>query len=455
MNQNVLIVDDDVAMCEMLRAGLGPAYDVVTASDVASGLQRLRQSEFVCMITDVRMGAGNGIELCRSALRLNPHLPVIVITAFGSIKTAVEAIRAGAFEFVTKPFELETLRHVVARAVEHLSLTQRVQSLEQSLQQLESPQGMIGTSEPIRQLQQLIQKAGPSDATVLVQGESGSGKELVARMVHAASGRSGPFLAINCAALPEALLESELFGHAKGAFTDAKADKVGLFLLAKDGTLFLDEIAELPLRLQPKLLRVLQERSARPVGGRAELPFNARVVAATNRNLESEVHGGRFREDLYYRVQVVQLDVPPLRVRGNDVLLLAQSFVERTCQRLGRPRPGLSRAVTDCLLAYAWPGNVRELQNCIERALTLGDGESVLLDDLPERIRNHVPQANQMRDPSEFVSLEEVERRYILQVFDAVSQNKSLAARILGLNRKTLYRKLRDYGVVLEEPRPD
>lgn len=453
MKHSVLVVDDDAAMCEMLRAALSSeGYDVATTESAEVGLQWLQAREFSCMVTDVRMGATNGIELCKAALQLRPGLPVVVITAFGSIRTAIEAIRAGAFEFVTKPFDLETLRHVVGRAVEHLALTQRVRHLEQSLQHLESPHGMIGTSQPIRQLQQLIQRAGPSDATVLIQGESGSGKELVARMVHESSARrASPFVALNCAALPEALLESELFGHVRGAFTDAKADKQGLFSLVRDGTLFLDEIAELPLNLQPKLLRVLQERMLRPIGSRVELPFNARIVAATNRSLEQEVRAGRFREDLYYRVQVLQLDVPPLRVRGNDVLLLVQAFIERFCIRLGRPMVQVSRAATDKLLAYSWPGNVRELQNCIERALALGNGETLTLEDLPTQITSHAPKSNEVRDPSEFVRLEEVERRYVLQVFHAVAENKSLAARILGVNRKTLYRKLREYGVLVDD----
>ncbi len=453
----VLIVDDEPAMCEMLSSGLGSVgYDIVATTSAEEALNLLRAGDFDCLITDVRMGRADGIDLCREAVKARPTLPVIVITAFGTLRTAMEAIRAGAFDFVTKPFELDALRHVTRRAVQHGELTRRVRVLERSLRDLQSPQRMVGTSEPIRQLQRLVERAGPSHVGVLICGESGTGKELVARMVHEASPRHAhPFLAINCAALPESLLESELFGHVRGAFTDARTDKEGLFTQVGEGTLLLDEIGEMPLNLQPKLLRVLQQRQLRPVGGRTELPFRARILAATNRDLEEEVRAGRFREDLYYRIQVLQLDVPPLRVRGNDVLLLAQTFTMDLCQRLGRSPPRFSREFSDALLAYSWPGNVRELSNAIERALTLSDGEVLLLDDLPQRVRERGTASSTQADGSdELQPLEVVERRHILRVFEAVSGNKSLAARILGLNRKTLYRKLKEYGVATDESEP-
>jgi DNA-binding NtrC family response regulator len=257
-------------------------------------------------------------------------------------------------------------------------------------------------------------------------------------------------VAINCAALPEALIESELFGHVRGAFTDARVNHSGLFVQAKGGTLFLDEIGELPLSLQPKLLRVLQERVIRPIGGAAEVPLDTRIITATNKDLEQAVAASMFRQDLYYRIQVVQLDVPPLRARGNDVLLLAQHFVEVTCRNQKRPQPAIDRVVAERLLAYNWPGNVRELQNCIERAITLSDGQTLCVQDLPDRVRNHTNDAMDAANTAEFAPLDEVERRHILGVLAAVGGHKSMAAKILGLNRKTLYRKLRLYGVSVE-----
>ncbi|HEX2731682.1 MAG TPA: sigma-54 dependent transcriptional regulator [Polyangiaceae bacterium] len=446
---NLLVVDDDEAMCGMIAAALRPeGYRVDTVLAPEAALARLAEREFDCVVTDLRMGVASGIELCAEISRLRPGVPVIVMTAFGSIRSAIEATRAGAFEFLVKPFELEALRHVVGRALEHRSLQKRVQQLEQTVQALESPNTMIGTSEPMKLLQQLIGRAASCDAGVLVLGESGTGKELVARSIHERSARrTGPFIAVNCAALPESLVESELFGYAKGAFTDARQDKAGLFVQAHGGTLFFDEIGELPLSLQPKLLRVLQDRTIRPLGASAEIQFDTRIIASTNRDLELEVAAGRFRQDLYYRVQVLQLDLPPLRVRGNDILLLARKFIESACQRQRRATLPLVGVAAQKLLAYDWPGNVRELQNCIERAVALSGGAELTLEDLPARVVNSSPEPVNEVGSDEFVSLDEVERRYILKVLRAVMGNKSLAAKILGLNRKTLYRKLGQYDV--------
>jgi two-component system response regulator HydG len=296
---------------------------------------------------------------------------------------------------------------------------------------------------------ELVERIADSDASVLITGESGTGKEVVARALHRGGRRKdGPFVAINCAALPETLLESELFGHERGAFTDARAARSGLFVQANGGTLFLDEIGELPLPLQPKLLRALQERVVRPLGGEREIPFDVRLVAATNRDLDTAVHDGRFREDLYFRVNVIHVPLPPLRARGGDILLLAQTFVGAYGARSGKQVTGLSPQAAERLLAYAWPGNVRELENCIERAIALAQHDQILPDDLPEKIRDyrrsHVLVASD--DPAELVPLEEVERRYILRVLEAVGGNKSQAAQVLGLGRKTLYRKLEEYG---------
>jgi two-component system response regulator HydG len=302
----------------------------------------------------------------------------------------------------------------------------------------------------MKTLYDLVERLGPKDTTVLIAGESGSGKELVARALHDRSSRkNGPFVAVNCAALPEPLLEGELFGHARGAFTDAKTAHVGLFQQAEGGTLFLDEIGEFPIGLQPKLLRVLQERMVRPLGSQKEYSVNVRIMAATNRDLEQEVETGRFRADLLYRIQVVQVDVPPLRVRGNDVLLLAQHFVEQFARSFQSETQRIHPEAAERLLSYAWPGNVRELQNCIERAVILSRGTEILPADLPAKVR--APKAATLdveaKDPADWAPMEEIERRYVLSVFKAVQGNKSLAAKILGFNRKTLYRKLRQFGV--------
>ncbi len=295
----------------------------------------------------------------------------------------------------------------------------------------------------------LLERIADSETTVLITGESGTGKEVVARELHGRSRRkTGPFVAINCAAMPESLLESELFGHARGAFTDARQAREGLMLRASGGTLFLDEIGEMPLGIQPKVLRALQERTVRPVGESHELPFDARIVTATNRDLESAIEDKTFREDLYYRINVINISLPPLRARGGDVLLLAQHFLAHFADVSGKEVHGLSAAAAKQLMAYPFPGNVRELQNCIERAVALTRGEEIQVEDLPDRIRKHESRNVIVAsdDPSDLVPLEEVERRYILRVLAAVEGNKSLAARILGLGRKTLYRRLEAWG---------
>ncbi len=325
------------------------------------------------------------------------------------------------------------------------ALREEVRRLRQALGEWGDEHGVVGESPVLRRVYELIDRVADSDTSVLITGESGTGKAVAARAQHTRSRRrAGPFVAINCAAMPEALLESELFGHEKGAFTDAKSARTGLFVQANGGTLFLDEVGELPLALQPKLLRALQERRVRPVGGAAEFPFDARIVTATNRDLELAVEEGRFREDLYYRLNVIGLELPPLRTRGNDVLLLAQRFLEHFGARGGKRVVGLTPAVAQRLLAYAWPGNVRELQNCIERAVALTNDEQLTVEDLPEHIRDYRPATAQAEtiNPAELVTLEEMERRYIQRVLDAVGGSRTLAARTLGVDRKTLYRKL-------------
>jgi two-component system response regulator HydG len=447
MSNAVLIVDDEVAMCEMLAKGLsrrGFQCQVRTAGDEALAL--MEREPFDVVVTDLNMRAMDGLELCARIAANRPDVPVVVLTAFGSLETAVGAIRAGAYDFITKPVEIEALALAVARAVQHRALREEVKQLRRALDESRRFDELIGESAAMKKLHALLTQIVDSDASVLVTGESGTGKELVARALHRLGARkAGPFVAINCAAVPESLLESELFGHARGAFTDARSDRPGLFVQASGGTLFLDEIGDMPLGMQAKLLRVLQERTVRPVGGDREIPFDVRIVAATNRDLESAVVEKHFREDLYFRINVIGVDVPPLRARGNDVLLLAQSFVDHFAARSGKRVTGIAAPAAERLLAYNWPGNVRELQNCIERAVAVTRLEQLGADDLPERIRehhvSHVLVAGE--DPSELVPMEEVERRYIDRVMQAVSGNKTLAAKVLGFDRTTLYNKLK------------
>jgi len=441
----VLVVDDDREMCELLRSQLTRRdFEVQAQGSAEEALARLGGEDIDAVVTDIRMRGIDGIQLCERLRHNRPDVPVLVITAFGSLDTAVAAIRAGAYDFLAKPFEVEELAFRLERAIQHRRLAEEVKRLR--AREPEPVDDLLGESAALRQLRELVARVARADAPVLVVGETGSGKELVARALHRHGARAdGPFVALNCAALPEHLLESELFGHARGAFTDARAPRTGLLIHANGGTLFLDEIAELPLALQPKLLRALQERCVRPVGGEEEVPFDARVIAATNRDLDAAVEEGRFREDLFFRLDVLRIEVPPLRARGSDVLLLAQHFLRECASRSGKAVVGLSHGAAEKLLQYAWPGNVRELANCIERAVALTNHEQILVEDLPERIRDygggHVLVASD--DPSELVPLEVVEQRYVARVMEAVGGNKTLAARILGVDRKTLYRKLR------------
>ncbi len=449
MRGRILIVDDDSSLRDLLVAGLTRReFQPLAVASAEEALSTLGSHQFDTVVTDLNLRGMNGLSLCERIAGSHPHLPVVVITAFGSLESAVGAIRAGAYDFVTKPIDTDALAMILDRSVRFRGLQEEVKRLQTRLSERSHYQDLIGDSPAMHRVFELITKLTDSEATVLITGETGTGKELVARALHRGSRRKDkPFVAVNCAGVPEALLESELFGHAKGAFTDARTARRGLFMEADGGTLFLDEIGCMPLSLQPKLLRALQERRIRPVGADSESPVDVRFIAATNRDIESAAADGSFREDLFFRVNVVHIPLPPLRSRGNDVLVLAQQFIERFAARAERRVAGLSAQAAEKLLSYSWPGNVRELQNCIERAIALTGYEQLTVEDLPEKIRNysrsHVLIASD--DPMELASLEEVERRYILRVLEAVGGNKSQAATILGLDRKTLYRKLERY----------
>lgn len=444
---NVLIVDDERNMCELIETDLrlrGLTSEWCTSASAA--VEAIRQRNFDVVLTDVKMPGTSGLQLCQQLTESRPDVPVIVMTAFGTLETAITAMRSGAYDFITKPIEMDLLAITLNRAIKHRQLTEQVRLLKASSEDASSFGDMIGKSPAMVKLYDQLDRIAQSDAAVLVTGESGTGKELVCRSIHAHSRRAKkPFVAVNCAALTETLLESELFGHVKGAFTDARSQRRGLFAEANGGTLLLDEMGEMPMSMQVKLLRALEERTVRPVGSDQETPFDVRVLTATNRDLETAVTEGRFREDLYYRINVIGLELPPLRSRGTDILRLAEHFLKQFAAAESKSVDGLAEGVAEKLLSYSWPGNIRELRNVIERAVALTRYDKITIEDLPEKINNF--QCGTVfiggLDPSELVSMEEIERRYITHVIEAAGGNQTQAARILGLDRKTIYRKLR------------
>lgn len=446
MAVRLLVVDDEQDACELLQARLEQlGYAVSTTTSAAVALDMVAAEDFDVVITDLGMAEMDGLHLCERILGARPDMPIIVVTGEARLDRAIAALRAGAYDFLTKPAEPALLAHSVARAAQHRHLTQEVRRLRDAAGARSAD--MVGESPAMRRVYDLVERVAEGDASLLIYGETGTGKELIARAIHARSRRkSGPFVALNCAAVPAALLESELFGHAKGAFTDAKNKRTGLLLQAHGGTLLLDEIGELPLEMQPKLLRALQERKVRPVGADAEVAYDARIITATNRDLEYEVDQKRFREDLFYRINVVKIDLPPLRDRGGDVLKLAQHFLVKF-SGADKAALTLSASAAAKLMAYNWPGNVRELENCMERAVAMARFDQVTIEDLPEKIRGY--QADRFvvsaDDATEVVPLDEVERRYILRVLAVVGGNKAQAAVMLGVDRRTLYRRLERY----------
>jgi two-component system response regulator HydG len=448
----VFVVDDEREMVDLIALGLKKrGFQMMTFNSGAEALAAIALHDVDVIVTDLNMKGMSGLELCQKVALDRPDIPVLVLTAFGSFETAVGAIRAGAYDFVTKPVEIEALAIAVRRAAEHRSLRGELKRLHEVVANTRGRGDLIGASPAMQQVYQLIDQVSVTDATVLITGESGTGKEVVARAIHERSRRKdGPFVALNCAAVPEQLLESELFGHAKGAFTDAQKSRQGLFQQASGGSLFLDEVGDMALTTQPKLLRALQEKRVRPVGAEAEILTDVRLITATNRDLEEMVEDKRFREDLYYRINVIHIPLPPLRTRGGDVLLLAQHMLRHYATVFDKKVMGLSAAAAERMLAYEWPGNVRELGNCLERAVALAHFEEIQVEDLPEKIRSQPTRRSISMtgtDHPELMSLEEVERRHVLRVLEASQGNRTDAAKILDLDRKTLYRKLLRWGV--------
>lgn len=442
----VLIVDDDRAMCEMLETDLTKkGFKIISESTAENAFRRLKAEPFEVVLADVQLPEMSGIALCERVAANYPDIPVIVITAFGNMDTVVEALRAGAYDFVSKPIETEQLALVLDRSVKHRSLLERVDFLSRALDKTQTFENIIGSSPAMAKVFDIMERITGLDSSVLISGESGTGKELVARALHNKSDRKNrPFIGINCASVPESLLESELFGYQGGAFTGARKAHEGLFVQADGGTLLLDEIGDMPVTLQPKILRAIEQRTVRPIGGKNEIHFDVRIIASTNQDLEEKVEKGDFREDLFYRLNVIQIELPPLRSRGNDILLLANNFLRHYAGLSGKRIEGISTPAAERILDYSWPGNVRELRNCIERAAALTVNEKIIVEDLPEKIRAYKRSGVKVDSyiPSELVSMEDLERNYIEHVLKVTGGNKTNASRILGFDRKTLYRKI-------------
>jgi two-component system NtrC family response regulator len=444
---NILVVEDEELMRSILRQLLeNEGFQVLTADSAENALKIFPSAEIAVTLTDIKMAGIDGLELLDRIKTIDEEAIVIIMTAYSSVDSAIAALRKGAYDYVTKPFVNEDLLQTVRNAIQTKELFKENRALRRELNRHYSFSEIIGKSASLQNVFRIVEKIADTNASVLIQGESGTGKELIAKAIHFNSRRAGkPFLAVNCGALPENLLESELFGHTKGSFTGATADKKGLFRSADGGTLFLDEIGEMPQPLQVKLLRALQEHEVTPVGSASAIKFDARIIAATNKNLEKEVSENNFREDLFYRLNVIELSLPPLRERREDIPLLVKHFIARTAKEQNAVEKSVSADALNALVNYNWQGNVRELQNAIERSFLLSN-EEIDAESLPPKIRNTSNNAFEIRDPEGVrPTLEEMERRYILEILNSVGEDKTLAANILGIDLSTLYRKLKRY----------
>jgi len=450
--RRVLVVDDEENIRLVLRTLLKKNdYQVEAAESAEIALEQLERFDPDFVLADVRMSGMTGIELCTELKARSSLATVILMSAYGSVDLAIEAMKAGAYDYISKPFKQDEVLLALTKAEERESLRRENRALKAAMRKEQTVHGILGKSEAIGKVFSTIGKVAEYKTTVLIQGESGTGKELVARALHDGSSRKNKaFIPINCGAIPETLLESELFGHKKGAFTDAHADKKGLFAEAHQGSLFLDEIGELPLSLQVKLLRVLQEGCVRPLGATRDQEVDVRVIAATVRDLQREVQEGRFREDLYYRLNVLQINVPPLRDRRDDIMLLVEHFIERNNSRLGTQIRDLDQRARKLLLDYPWPGNVRELENTIERAVVLAEGDTLTVADLPERMREPAdPVAASLANGE--LSIKKtarfMEETLIRRALEKTGGNRTAAAKLLELSHRALLYKIKDYGI--------
>jgi len=450
----ILVVDDNITMRESLRDTLGTeGYRVQSVENAIQGIAELERQEFELVLADLSLPRVSGLELLDRVKKSWPSVEVIVITGQGSIATAVDAIKRGAYHYVTKPFTADEILHLVAQALERRQLVHRKERLEEELSQARGVHQLVGQSEPVQRIRAVIQTAAGSEATVLIQGESGTGKEIIANAIHAQSKRSrGPLVKMNCAAVPETLLESELFGHEKGSFTGADRRRIGRFEQADGGTLFLDEVCEMHPRLQAKFLRALQEREIERLGSSTAIPVDVRIIAATNRDLQKALEEGVLREDLYYRLNVILLQVPPLRERMDDVPILAMHFLRKYAARESSAMTAISDEALNVLLSYSWPGNVRELENAIERAVVLGQGDRLRAQDLPAQVHRRADDQHPLVPAH--LTLEEMEKLAIVQALRLTGGNKSEAAERLGIHRTSLYDKMRRYAITDPNARP-
>jgi DNA-binding NtrC family response regulator len=449
----LLVVDDEPTVCDALRVALSAeGYAVQAVENALQAIAELERQEVDLVLADLSLPRVSGLELLDRIKQTWPAVEVIVITGQGSIATAVDAIKRGAYHYVTKPFTADEILHLVAQALERRRLVHRKERLEEELSLARGVHQLVGQSEPLQKIRAVIQTAAGSEATVLIQGESGTGKEIIANAIHAQSKRArGPLVKMNCAAVPDTLLESELFGHEKGAFTGADRRRIGRFEQADGGTLFLDEVCEMHPRLQAKFLRALQEREIERLGSSTSIPVDVRIIAATNRDLKQALEAGDLREDLYYRLNVILLQVPPLRERMDDVPILAMHFLRKYTAREGAAATGLAEDALNVLLSYAWPGNVRELENAIERGVVLGHGERLRAGDLPPQVHRRADDHHPLVPAH--LTLEEMEKLAIAQALRLTGGNKSEAAERLGIHRTSLYDKMRRYAI--EWPRPE
>lgn len=447
MKFTILVIDDEKNIRTGLQAALElDGYEVLLAADGAEGLEIALHSDIDLVITDLRMPGVSGEEVLRRVTTESPGIPVIVLTGHGTVENAVEAMRSGAYDFLTKPLNLDRLSLLVKRALQNRELVLQHRELEREMESRKSFEHIIGKSPAMLKVFEVVRRVAPTKASVLITGESGVGKELIANALHNLSPRNeNPFIKVHCAALAESILESELFGHEKGSFTGAVSRKRGRFELANSGTIFLDEIGEINQQVQIKILRVLQEKQFERVGGEETVEVDVRVVTATNRDLEKEIAAGRFREDLFYRLNVVRIHVPPLRERKDDIPLMITSFIKEFSEENGKKIEGIEPKARSVLYSYDWPGNVRQLRNCVESAVVMTSGTVITLDDLPPSIRSG-SDASSIRIPLG-ATMAEAEKEIILQTLSAQNGNKSRAAEVLGIGRKTLHRKLDEYGL--------
>lgn len=447
--QTIMVVDDDSAHRLMLKKLLGGwGYDVAEADDGVAAIEDVRRQLFDLILMDIRMLNISGIEALEQIKMINPAIPVIIMTAYASVETAVSALKKGAYDYLTKPLDFDELKITIERATEHNRLKKENEYLKSRLGEQFDRQNLIGRSQSMVKLLETVAQVAPAEATVLISGESGTGKEMIANAIHFNSARrEAPFVKINCAALTETLLESELFGHEKGAFTGAERRREGKFVQAHGGSLFLDEVSEMSKAMQVKLLRILQEREVTRVGGAEVIKVDVRVIAASNKNLKEEIQKGNFREDLFYRLNVVSLHVPPLRERKEDIPMLAQHFLKHFSERNNKNIQGYTPRAMQKIMAYSWPGNIRELMNAVERAVVLAHADfldaaeiALIMGDSASSVG-----AAESDRPPQNLSLEDVEKKSILGALDACGGNKSEAARRLGITRKTLRAKLQKY----------